>query len=157
MDNQTDLKKFVQDTITRESISGTFENAQKDKDATTRSPGSPESLQKNPPAEDAGRIQSNAKPGSEKGGTGQENKVTKIDDRDIAAAIAHAFKWNWGFSGEKVKVKVENGLVTLEGELTWNYQKEAAKNIAGALDGVNGVSNNITVEPENNEPTEKKR
>lgn len=42
--------------------------------------------------------------------------------------------------------KVEDGWVTLEGEVEWNYQREAAYDIAKNQYGVKGVTNNITIE-----------
>jgi len=59
-------------------------------------------------------------------------------------------------SSNKLKVKVEKGGVTLEGELQWNYQKEAAKDAVKNLVGVLWVSNNITITPETLDRIEKK-
>jgi len=56
---------------------------------------------------------------------------------------------------DKVKVKVEAGWVTLTGELSWNYQKEAAKDAIESLMGVTGVTNNITIKSESMELVEK--
>ena len=72
----------------------------------------------------------------------------KKDDGDIASEILNAFKWNTQVPKEKIKVEVENGWVTLEGELGWNYQKEAAKKAVKNLLGVTGVSNNIRIRSE---------
>ncbi len=48
---------------------------------------------------------------------------------------------------DKVKVVVANGLVTLEGELEWDYQKQAAENAVRYLMGVTGLLNKITLKP----------
>jgi len=40
---------------------------------------------------------------------------------------------------------VEGGLVSLSGELSWQYQKNAADNAVRKLCGVVGVINNITI------------
>ena len=37
----------------------------------------------------------------------------RTDDNDIASEILNAYKWNWQVPNDKVKVKVENGWVTL--------------------------------------------
>ena len=58
---------------------------------------------------------------------------SKKDDGDIAKEIINAFKWNWEIPDEKVKVKVEDGWVTLDGEVEWNYQKVAAKKAVTGL------------------------
>jgi len=44
------------------------------------------------------------------------------DDRDIAAAVLHALKWDVTVIEESIMVKVEKGFVTLEGEAEWQYQ-----------------------------------
>lgn len=66
-------------------------------------------------------------------------------DEDIALATVNALKWNTAVPEDKVKIKVENGWVYLEGELEWQYQKEAAKNSINRLRGVRGVTNNIII------------
>jgi osmotically-inducible protein OsmY len=48
---------------------------------------------------------------------------------------------------ETITVKVENGWVTLEGEVDWAYQKDAAANAVRYLTGVHGISNLINVKP----------
>jgi osmotically-inducible protein OsmY len=53
--------------------------------------------------------------------------IGKKLDSEIAIDVLAALKWNWQFSSDKIK-KVEEGWVTLEGELSWNYQRDAAKN-----------------------------
>ncbi len=60
----------------------------------------------------------------------------------------NAFAANWEIPDDKIKVKVEDGWVTLEGELRWNFQKDAAKTSVNNLIGVTGVINNITIKPE---------
>jgi len=46
---------------------------------------------------------------------------------------------------DRIKVTVDNGWVTLEGEVDWRYQKEAAERDVRYLTGVKGVINNIRV------------
>jgi osmotically-inducible protein OsmY len=69
----------------------------------------------------------------------------KKDDGDIATEIVNALKWNWEVPSEQVKARVEKGWVTLEGELEWNYQSEAAKEAVTSLLGVTGVTNDIKI------------
>jgi hypothetical protein len=52
---------------------------------------------------------------------------------EIANDVLSALKSNWSIPKDKVTVKVEDGWVTLEGELPWNYQREAAKNVSNIL------------------------
>ena len=48
---------------------------------------------------------------------------------------------------EKVKVVVSGGWVTIDGQVDWQYQKDAAFNAIRHLTGVIGVLNNINVKP----------
>jgi osmotically-inducible protein OsmY len=66
---------------------------------------------------------------------------------EIAQEVLNALKSNWSVPKDKVTVKVEDGWVTLEGELPWNYQKEAAKSAVNYLTDVKGVTNNIGTSP----------
>jgi osmotically-inducible protein OsmY len=69
----------------------------------------------------------------------------KRTDEDIAKACVSALKSNYSVPDEKIKVTVSNGWVTLEGEVEWQYQREAAHDAVRYLTGVRGVSNNITI------------
>jgi osmotically-inducible protein OsmY len=71
----------------------------------------------------------------------------KRDDSEIAAAVINALKWNSSILEDKIKVKVEDGLVTLDGEVEWDFQKNAAKKAIENLWGVVGIVNNIKVTP----------
>ncbi len=77
-------------------------------------------------------------------------------DGDIAREIISALKWNFQVPGDKVQVKVENGWVTLEGELPWNFQREAAQAAVRHLNGVKGVSNKLTIKAETRDAVEQK-
>jgi osmotically-inducible protein OsmY len=74
---------------------------------------------------------------------------------EIANEVLTALKLNWSVPKDKVTVKVEDGWVTLEGELAWNYQKEAAKSAVHYLTGVKGVTNNIKIKSETHDAIEK--
>lgn len=65
-------------------------------------------------------------------------------DEDIAAACVNALESNYSVPDEKIKVVVDNGWVTLEGEVEWQYQREAAM---AAVRYLRGVSNTIRVKP----------
>ncbi len=79
----------------------------------------------------------------------------KRDDSDVAAEIINAFKWNWEVPADKVRAKVEGGWVTLEGELEWKYQSDAATRAVKSLLGVTGVSNNIRIKARAGDAIEK--
>lgn len=67
------------------------------------------------------------------------------NDTDIAAAAVNALKWHTSIPDDKVKVTVRNGWITLEGEVEWQYQRDAARDAIGFLTGVKGVTNSITL------------
>lgn len=69
------------------------------------------------------------------------------NDTELGTAIVDAFRWNTLVPDDKIKVRVENGWVTLEGEVEWQYQKTAAYNAVNWLRGVKGVSNMVIVKP----------
>jgi osmotically-inducible protein OsmY len=70
---------------------------------------------------------------------------TKRGDDDIAAAVVDRLGWDVSIPRDTVKVRVENGWVTLTGQVDWYYQKSAAQQEIRWLFGVVGVSNQITI------------
>jgi osmotically-inducible protein OsmY len=68
-------------------------------------------------------------------------------DEDIAAAAVRALRENVSVPADKIKVIVNKGWVTLEGEVEWYYQRDEAERAVGYLPGVVGVSNLIVVKP----------
>lgn len=66
-------------------------------------------------------------------------------DTEIASACVNALKWDTSVPDEKIQVKVENGIVVIEGTVDWSYQRVAAKNALINITGVKGVSNLIAV------------
>ena len=77
-------------------------------------------------------------------------------DEDIAHDVLKALIDNWSVPNEKIQVKVEDGWITLDGHVTWNYQKEAANKAISYLPGVKGVTNRIKIKSEIQNEIEKK-
>jgi osmotically-inducible protein OsmY len=71
----------------------------------------------------------------------------KRTDSDIAAAVQSALKWDIS-TPSSVTAKVQNGAVTLEGEVKWNFERDAAERAVRYLMGVIYVNNAITLEPQ---------
>jgi osmotically-inducible protein OsmY len=69
----------------------------------------------------------------------------KKTDPDIAEAIINALKWNTSIPEETLKVKVEEGIVTLEGDVEWAFQRKSAEEAVVNLAGVRSVINNIKI------------
>lgn len=68
-------------------------------------------------------------------------------DVEIAEAASRALLWCPSVPIDRVMVRVEKGWVTLEGNLDWQYQKEAAEDVVRHLAGVRGVTNIVAVQP----------
>ena len=62
-------------------------------------------------------------------------------------AIRDAYKWRWDIPDDHLRIIVEDGWITLEGEVAWNYQKEAARETAVRIIGVRGIKNKIEITP----------
>lgn len=71
----------------------------------------------------------------------------KFSDTDIAAAAAHHIDWFTTIPKGTVKVTVSEGWITLDGEVEWQYLKNAAGHFLQHITGVKGVSNLITIKP----------
>jgi osmotically-inducible protein OsmY len=67
------------------------------------------------------------------------------DDQDIAQEVLNALKWHVWVPQDAIKVKVEQGWVTLEGTVDFKFEQTAARNAVQDLTGVMGVSNLISL------------
>ena len=76
-------------------------------------------------------------------------------DHEIAIEILNALATSW-VPAEQLKIKVEHGLVTLEGTLHWNFQKQAARKCIKNIIGVTGIKNLIVIKAETHDEVEKK-
>jgi len=71
----------------------------------------------------------------------------KRTDAEIAEAALKALKDHTSIPDEQIKVTVEDGAVTLEGEVEWEYQRAAAKDVIQNFAGVTNVWNFIKIKP----------
>lgn len=71
----------------------------------------------------------------------------KRSDSEIAQAAVSALRLNSLVPADKVKVEVEDGWVTLSGEVDWSYQIARAEQSVRPLAGVRGLSSRITIKP----------
>ena len=69
-------------------------------------------------------------------------------DPEIARDAVKEIQSHISLPGDKIKVTVKGGWVTLEGTVEWQYQKDAAESKLREVVGVRGVVNNINLEPE---------
>ncbi|VXC12285.1 BON domain-containing protein [Aeromicrobium sp. 9AM] len=68
-------------------------------------------------------------------------------DSDIAFAAHNVLKWSSEIPKDSITAAVENHVVTLTGELGWNFQRETAMRLIEHLAGVTDVVNRMTLKP----------
>jgi len=68
-------------------------------------------------------------------------------DTEIAQAVLNALRWHAAIEEEKIKVRVDDGNVWLEGEVEWEYQRSNARNCIEHLSGVRSIINAIVIKP----------
>jgi osmotically-inducible protein OsmY len=79
-----------------------------------------------------------------------EIRLLSVDERpdpDIARDAVATIKAHLPISSENIKVVVQNGWVTLEGRVEWQYQRQTAENAVRRIKGVKGVTNLIQLKP----------
>jgi osmotically-inducible protein OsmY len=82
--------------------------------------------------------------------------TAKRTDIDLAKAVADALDRDVEVPSDRIKAEVEDGWVTLRGEVDWDYQRRAAEQAIQNLPGIKGIWNLIAVRPRF-EPNELKR
>jgi len=68
-------------------------------------------------------------------------------DAEIAAAVANVLQWHTAVAEDRIKIMVEKGVVTLTGDVDWNYQRQAAADAIQNLAGITHVNNYISIKP----------
>jgi osmotically-inducible protein OsmY len=76
-------------------------------------------------------------------------------DVEIAQSAKNVLEWTTYLPIDTVKVTVENGWVTLSGEVEWEYQRQAAVSAVRYLLGVKGVSDQIVIKAKISAPVVK--
>lgn len=66
-------------------------------------------------------------------------------DTDLAHQVVNTLAWDTEVPFQAVKAKVDDGWVTLEGEVDWQFQRNAPERAVRYLSGVKGVSNLLKV------------
>lgn len=72
---------------------------------------------------------------------------TERTDADIALAAENALEWNVSVPNGRIRVIVEHGWLTLQGEVDSEYQRSNAEFTVRGLIGLKGISNEIQVRP----------
>jgi osmotically-inducible protein OsmY len=73
--------------------------------------------------------------------------IHKRKDSEIAESVVSSLTWNVWVPGE-IQSTIEDGWVTLNGAVSWEFQRNSAADAVRYISGVRGVSNNITLKPD---------
>lgn len=71
----------------------------------------------------------------------------RTSDTDIAQAALSAMRWHSMVPADRVQIEVDDGHVTLNGEVDWAYQVASAEQCVRPLLGVKDITNNIRIRP----------
>jgi osmotically-inducible protein OsmY len=71
----------------------------------------------------------------------------KTNDDEIAHRAISILQWGAAVPRNAVVVKVQDGWVTLTGEVSWQHQRVAAEHLVRRLSGIHGILNSITLKP----------
>ena len=155
MKNNIELKIDVQNAIKWEPLLNATEIEVTAKDGVVSLSGIVDSFAKKMEAENAAKKVGGVKALVENIEVQLPSEWCK-NNVEIAKDVLIALKSNWAVPNDKVKVKVEDGWVTLEGELSCSRQIDGAKNSVNYLTGVKGVTNNIKIKSNLNDAIEQK-
>ena len=155
MKTNSELQSDVQNAIKWEPLLNAAEIGVTAKDGVVSLTGVVDSYVKKMEAENAAKKVIGVKALVEKIEVKFANSFAKTN-AEIANEVLSGLKSSWSVPNDKVTVKVEDGWVTLDGELPWNFEKEAAKKAVSYLTGVKGVTNNIKIKSETHDKIEQK-
>jgi osmotically-inducible protein OsmY len=80
-----------------------------------------------------------------------EVRLPDIDERpdpDIARDAVAALRGRMPFVSDHIRTTVEDGMVTLEGDVEWEFQRKRAERVVRHVRGVKGVINLIALKPQ---------
>jgi osmotically-inducible protein OsmY len=76
----------------------------------------------------------------------------KTADDEIARRAVDILSWLGTLPADRIRVRVAHGVVTLEGEVDWQYEKQEAERAVHKLTGVVAVVNAIRIKPSRQMP-----
>ena len=79
--------------------------------------------------------------------TKAEKKSGARGDPEIARDVIHIMKADFEVPDDRIRVRVRDRVVTIEGTVERDSQKDAAENCAKRVNGVREITNKIVVEP----------
>ena len=79
--------------------------------------------------------------------TKAEKKSGARGDPEITRDVIHIMKADFEVPDDRIRVRVRDRVVTIEGTVERDSQKDAAENCAKRVNGVREITNKIVVEP----------
>jgi osmotically-inducible protein OsmY len=70
----------------------------------------------------------------------------KRTDTELAQAVLRALEWDIAVPHDKIRVQVDDGWVTMEGEVALQFQRAAAEQAVRRLSGLRGLTNHIKLQ-----------
>lgn len=71
----------------------------------------------------------------------------KTSDDQIAKRALDIIAWDSTIPNDRVQLKVQNGFITLSGQVDWYYNRDDAESAVRRLVGVKGIANDIIIKP----------
>lgn len=71
----------------------------------------------------------------------------KTSDDQIAKRALDIIAWDSTIPNDMVQLKVQNGFITLSGQVDWYYSRDDAESAIRRLAGVKGIANDIIIKP----------
>jgi osmotically-inducible protein OsmY len=75
------------------------------------------------------------------------SKKFERTDSEIAEVVVNALKWNTSVPDEQIKVKVQDGWVTMTGEVDLPFQIDEARLAVERIPGIKGFANMVKLKP----------
>lgn len=73
-------------------------------------------------------------------------------DTDIGTAIQHVLEWSADTPKGAIKAEVRDHVVTLTGDVQWNYERSGAERLVRGVVGVHRIDNRIGLTPRTSAP-----
>lgn len=69
----------------------------------------------------------------------------KKTDSEIAQIIMNALEWQSSAQTDEVRILVEDGWVTVEGSVNWDFERKSVTKVIENIVGVKGINNNLKI------------
>jgi osmotically-inducible protein OsmY len=70
-------------------------------------------------------------------------------DTELAAFVANILKWHVAVDEKRIEIEVKDGVVTLEGTVNWDFQRQDVEKMVRCLPDVRRLDNFININTAN--------